>query len=284
MVMRVIAGNSTLGRVWRKLIQGVQKRYYPYLTRRVADHLLFLNMAIEEDPPMALPLDGADEPNRYPIQLYHATATQAGGLAGKRVLEVGCGHGGGASYLTRALGPQSYVGLDLNPAGIEFCRQRHQVPGLRFVRGDAENLPFPAGSFDAVINVESSHSYPHVDRFLSEVARVLRPDGVLLYADVRLRWDRYAQWEAALANAALRVVSWRDIGAEVQRGMERNSAQLAAVMEASAMWWVPDALVPRFMRRVARHRARRPVRESPAYRGLDSGQLSYRMYCLAKAT
>ena len=74
MVMRVIAGNSTLGRVWRKLIQGVQKRYYPYLTRLVADHLLFLNMAIEEDPPMALPLDGADEPNRYPIQLYHATA------------------------------------------------------------------------------------------------------------------------------------------------------------------------------------------------------------------
>jgi SAM-dependent methyltransferase len=229
---------------------------------------------------MGLPLDGADEPNRYPIQLYHLTATQAGGLAGKRVLEVGCGHGGGASYLTRALGPQSYVGLDLNPAGIEFCRQCHQVPGLQFVRGDAEDLPFPAGSFDAVINVESSHGYPHVDRFLSEVARVLRPGGVLLYADV-WQWYGCAQWEAAMANAALRVVSWRDIGGEVQRGIERNWAQIAAVMEASAVFWpVPDALVPRFMRR----RALAPVRESPAYRRLDSGQLSYRMYCLAKAT
>jgi fatty-acid O-methyltransferase len=255
-----------------KLYRGIQKRYYPRLTRRVADDVLFLNWGYEEDPPMGLPLDAADEPNRYPIQLYHATATQAGGLAGKRVLEVGCGHGGGASYLTRALGPQSYVGLDLNPAGIELCRQRHQLPGLQFVRGDAENLPFPAGSFDAVINVESSHRYPHFDRFLSEVARVLRPGGVLLYADVRQGY-RCAQWEAALANAALRVVSWRDIGAEVRRGMERNSAQIAAVM---------DALVPRFMRRVARQKA--PVRESPAYRRLDSGLMFYRMYCLAKAT
>ncbi len=36
----------------------------------------------------------------------------------------------------------------------EFCRQRHQLPGLNFVHGDAENLPFGGESFDAVINVD----------------------------------------------------------------------------------------------------------------------------------
>lgn len=106
---------------------------------------------------------------------------------------------------------------------------------------------------------------------------------MLLYADVR-QWYRYGEWQAALANAALRVVSWRDISAEVQRGMERNSAQIAAVIEASAGWPLPHALAPTSMRRVPRQRARAPVWESPAYRGLDNGHFSYRMYCLAKAT
>ena len=74
---------------------------------------------------MALPLAESDEPNRFHIQLYHRIATQAD-LRGKQVLEVGCGHGGGASYLMRTLRPASYTGLDLNPAGIAFCRKTAQ--------------------------------------------------------------------------------------------------------------------------------------------------------------
>jgi ubiquinone/menaquinone biosynthesis C-methylase UbiE len=45
------------------------------------------------------------------------------------------------------------------------------------VHGDAENLPFPQVSFDAVINVESAHCYGSIERFLAEVHRVLRPGG-----------------------------------------------------------------------------------------------------------
>ncbi|KAA8963875.1 MAG: class I SAM-dependent methyltransferase [Mycobacterium sp.] len=219
---------------------------------------------------MALPLQAADEPNRYPIQLYHRTATQAGALAGKRVLEVGCGHGGGASYLVRALGPASYVGLDLNQAGIEFCRRRHRLPGLEFVPGDAENLPFPPQSFDAVINIESSHCYHHFDRFLGEVARVLRPGGAFLYADVRHRLE-CPQWEAALAGApGLRIVAEREINTEVLRGIELNSARWTAVM---------DSLAPGFLRQVFRQGA--PIKGSAIYRRLASGETSYRMYALA---
>ena len=255
----------------RKLVQEFHRRFYSRLTRRVGDDVLFMNWSYEQDPPMALPLNAADEPNRYPIQLYHATATQAGGLAGMRVLEVGCGRGGGASYLTRALNPESYVGLDLNADGIEFCRRRYHLPGLEFVQGNAEDLPFPSESFDAVINVESSHCYPHFDRFLDAVGRVLRPGGVFLYTDVRRR-SECAQWEAALADApGLRVVSHRDINAEVLRGMELNSAQMEAVMEA---------LVPRFLRHQARKGA--PAKGSVTYQNLERGHVSYRMYCLTK--
>ena len=87
-----------------------QKYVYPVFTRRLGgDEVLFLNWGYEEDPPMALPLAASDEPDRFSIQLYHRTATQAD-LSGKRVLEVGCGHGGGASYLVRTLHPPPTLG------------------------------------------------------------------------------------------------------------------------------------------------------------------------------
>lgn len=263
--------DRTLDLTMRKLVQGFNNRMYPYITRRVDDDVHFLNWGYEEDPPMGIPLEAADEPNRHPIQLYHGTATQAGELAGKRVLEVGCGHGGGASYLTRALRPESYAGLDMNRAGIEFCRRRHQVPGLEFVHGDALDLPFPRESFDAVINIESSHCYPHFDRFLHEVWRVLRQGGVFLYADVRYRLH-CAQWEAALASVpGLRIESWREINDEVARGIELNSARWRAAM---------DSLAPKVFRRLVHKTA--PVPGSGIHRRMQSGQDSYRMYCLSK--
>src|SRR5450631_3819967 len=137
-----------------RIRKAVWRLWYPFLTRRLrGEEVLFLNYAYEEAPPMAIPLAPGDEFNRACIQLYHHVATQME-LRGKNVLEVSCGHGGGASYLTRTLHPKNYTALDLNLAGINFCKQRHYVDGLNFVQGDAENLPFESSSFDAVINVE----------------------------------------------------------------------------------------------------------------------------------
>lgn len=185
------------------------------------DDWLFFNYGYEQDPPMAVPLDASDEPHRFFIQLYHRTATQVD-LRGKRVLEASCGHGGGASYLMRTLQPASYTGLDLNPAGIEFCKKRHDLAGLDFVEGNAEDLPFADQSFDAVLNVEASHLYPHFPRFLAEVARVLAPGGHFLYTDFRRR-RVVDEWEAALADAPLRMLSKAIIDEDVLRGNEKNS-------------------------------------------------------------
>lgn len=210
------------------------------MTRKLKDDdLVFINYGYEEDPPMNLPLSAADEPNRYFINLYHLTANQAD-IKGKRVLEVGCGHGGGASYLTRTFEPASYTALDLNAAGIEYCRKKHDVPGLDFVAGDAEDLPFADQSFDALANIESGCLYPRFPRFLSEVNRVLRPGGHFLYADHRTS-HRIATWEEDLANAPLQMVSQRVISAEVARGIELNMdwARYAA-----------DRTAPRFLRQM----------------------------------
>ena len=249
----------------------VWKRWYPALTRQLsADDVLFFNLGYEEDPPMGLPLVASDEPNRFYIQLYHSTATQAD-LNGAQVLEVSCGHGGGASYLLRTLRPASYTGLDFNPAGIAFCRERHNLPGLDFVQGDAENLPFADQSFDAVINVEASHCYPHFPRFLAEVARVLRPGGHFLYADLRSR-HLIAEWESAIAEAPMRLRCGRVVNAEVLRGIEKNTHHWSL----NVVDRYPSAFLRRFGRALAVGQG------TPVYRDLQRGELSFRIYCCAK--
>ena len=256
----------TIGRVR----QAVWRLWYPFLTRRLRhDNVLFLNYAFEEDPPMAIPLEPGDEPNRACIQLYHHVGTQVA-LAGKNVLEVSCGHGGGASYLTRALRPQSFTALDLNPAGIRFCRERHRVDGLSFIQGDAERLPFEASTFDAVINVEASHCYRDFPRFLAEVARVLRPGGHMLHADFRYA-DRLAEWENALASGPLQTLRQRDINAAVLRGLDRNSPRSLDLVARH---------LPKFLHPLGCDFA--GVKGSRIYNALQSGEISYRSFCLQK--
>lgn len=218
---------------------------------------------------MALPLAESDEPHRFFIQLYHQAAAQVD-LAGKRVLEVSCGHGGGASYLMRTLHPASYTGLDLNPAGIEFCKKRHNLAGLNFVHGNAESLPFPDESFDAVINVEASHLYPHVPRFLAEVARVLAPGGHFLYTDFRRR-NEVAEWEKALADAPMRLLSQATIDAEVLRGNERNAPRKHELISRHG---------PAMPRSFARYAS--DVTDWAFNGALQRGEFTYRVYCFAK--
>ena len=243
----------------------VSKLFYRTQTHLVgADDVVFLNVGYEEDPPMAVPLAESDEPNRFHIQLYHRVAAQAN-LEGKRILEVGCGHGGGAAYLMRTLRPASYTGLDLNRAGIAFCRRAHNLVGVDFVHGNAERLPFPDQSFDAVINIESSGAYPHFPRFLAEVARVLRPGGDFLYADLR-PCESVAEWETALAGAPIRMVSHENINAQVLRGMEINTQRILELIDR----------VPRYLRPISR--AFVGIQGSPFYRAMQRGKYSFRMY------
>lgn len=104
-------------------------------------------------------------------------------VEGKRVLDVGCGRGGTVHVFQTFFKPATIKGLDLSTTAIEFCRRAHKRPGTTFYEGDAENLPFEDGSLDIVTNLESSHSYPNINKFYSEIYRVLSPGGYFLYTD-----------------------------------------------------------------------------------------------------
>lgn len=121
--------------------------------------------------------------NRFQVQLYHRVA---GGvpLAGLKVLEVGSGRGGGASFMMRYHKPGSYTALDLSPSAIAFSKNTYALNGLDFVCGDAASLGFPNNSFDVLINIQSVSHYLPLNRFFHEAFRVLRPGGYLLWADI----------------------------------------------------------------------------------------------------
>jgi SAM-dependent methyltransferase len=123
-------------------------------------------------------------PERLPLQLYRHLV-EGTPLAGKVVVDVSCGCGGGLAHLARACVPAEAIGLDFAPGNVSICRRMlgDAAPNLSFRVGDAEAIPLPAGSADVVLSVEASHCYGDVARFLDEARRVLRPRGHLLWAD-----------------------------------------------------------------------------------------------------
>ena len=180
----LIGLHSLLPRRARSVISRIQYEYLSHMDRN--GNMLFMNYGWADLNPEAekMSLSKDDEPNRYCIQLYHHVASGVD-LKGMDVLEVGCGRGGGASYIKRCLNPRSVVGVDITARAIRFCNRHYDIPGLYFVRGGAESLRFDDNSFDIVINIESSHCYASMEQFLKGVHRVLRPDGRLLIADLR---------------------------------------------------------------------------------------------------
>jgi len=162
------------------------KSWYNLFAKKSSSHdFRFMNYGYAEDG-FSPKLDPNDEKERFPAQLYHHTASQEN-ISGKKVLEIGSGRGGGAAHVFKYLHPKSVIGIDISKDAINLCNSHYKTNGLSFKVGDSESLPFNDSSFDAIINVESSHCYGNIESFLSETCRVLKPKGFFLWADFRTR-------------------------------------------------------------------------------------------------
>jgi ubiquinone/menaquinone biosynthesis C-methylase UbiE len=104
-----------------------------------------------------------------------------GELAGKDVLEIGCGSGVHAKLLAEA--GARVTAIDLTPTAVEMTRTRLALHGLEgtVVEADAEALPFGDASFDFVWSWGVIHHSADTSRVIAELARVLRPRGRLAF-------------------------------------------------------------------------------------------------------
>jgi ubiquinone/menaquinone biosynthesis C-methylase UbiE len=222
------------------LVYWLVGRFYNYLSRRDRDaRITFMNFGFAD--PDSGPDAGAVDPEVRRKALYWMVAggINANGWDWRRkdVLEVGSGRGGGADYLTARLEPGSYQGVDLSARAVKFCQHRHSRPGLKFSQGNAEALEFPDRSFDVVINLESSHCYPRMLKFLKEAGRVLRPQGFLLLADFR-RQEGVASLDGHLRDSGLLEISRRDITGNVLAALRLDSAANLALVQQYVPWWL----------------------------------------------
>jgi demethylmenaquinone methyltransferase / 2-methoxy-6-polyprenyl-1,4-benzoquinol methylase len=100
-----------------------------------------------------------------------------------RILDVATGTGDVAIALTD-LNPEQVVGIDISEKMLEIARRKVVKKGLQqiisFRRNDAERIPFPDGSFDAVTVAFGVRNYEDLRKGLSEMKRVLRPGGTMM--------------------------------------------------------------------------------------------------------
>ncbi len=201
--------------------------------------VLFMNYGFTH-PNMRVSLGPNDEPNRYSAQLYHllGNATE---IENRDIAEIGCGRGGGLSYIVRTFSPATAVGIDIDKRAAKFCNKHYKLKGLSFVQGDAQNLSFlKDNSFDAILNVESSHRYSNMDLFLNEVHRLLRPGGYFLFTDFRWDWEK-PELKQQLADSGLHIVKEEMITNHVVNALEADDALKRALIKKLVPGFVQNA-------------------------------------------
>ncbi|MEU5751153.1 class I SAM-dependent methyltransferase [Streptomyces sp. NPDC047853] len=124
----------------------------------------------------------ADWDSRFPDDgpAYEAAAAQLGLREGDRVLDAGCGTGRALTPLRAAVGPSGLViGADLTPAMLQAAARAGRDRDGRLLLTDVAALPLRSRSLDAVFAAGLVAHLPDPARDLRELARVVRPGGVL---------------------------------------------------------------------------------------------------------
>jgi SAM-dependent methyltransferase len=206
---------------------------------------------VAEEIEKLIPGFGLFDTDTYSEQLYMLTLRELPlpyeDYATKQVLEVGCGMGEGLNFLSRVTGARRMVGLDLSRKAVDRANSSlSRLDALSYMHGDAENLPFEDGEFDVIINVESSHNYPNLGRFIDEVARVLKPGGYFSQVDCfpARRLTEFHRIKAA--NTGLDWLQERDISENVRAAIRRRMARDSFAQRA---WEEKKKRIPSDIRR-----------------------------------
>jgi ubiquinone/menaquinone biosynthesis C-methylase UbiE len=130
------------------------------------------------------------------------------------VLDVGCGTGALLRRLAARLPDAELAGVD--PAPRMLAESRKRLDGVRLERAAAERLPFADASFDLVVSAMSFDHWAEQKLGLAECARVLRPGGSLVLADLFAAWllpprRTPRRVSALLRRAGFREPTWRRV-------------------------------------------------------------------------
>jgi len=169
-----------------------------------------------------------------------------GKVSGLGVLDVGCGDGAYSIHAAQ-LGA-TVTGLDISPAMLAAARRRADATGVsvEWREGRAEALPFPAASYDVVMAVTVLCFVPDAAAAIREMARVLRPGGVIVIGEL----GRYSLWAfTRRVRAWFGDKFWREAHfwtpGELRRLVERSGLKFGALR--GAVYYPPSRIVAKWL-------------------------------------
>lgn len=115
----------------------------------------------------------------------HGVVRAANLLPGDRALDLACGTGGLTRDLAKAVGPEgSVLGIDFSSEMLRVAKAR-PLPNVEYRLGDATRLEgVPSESFDAATIAYGARNIPNLDALFSEIARTVRPGGVVVCLEI----------------------------------------------------------------------------------------------------
>ena len=146
----------------------------------------------------------------------------------------------------------------------------YNEPGLSFVKGDATNIPFEKDSFDIVINIESTGFCDNLPKLFDEVYRVLRKDGIFLFADI-IESNNVETVKHQLRMAGFIIEYKQDITRNVIAALNEDNKRKEELIKEQ---------IPGIMKKTFRQFA--GTKDSERYRSFINGDLKYMSFVLKK--
>jgi SAM-dependent methyltransferase len=150
-------------------------------------------------------------------------------LAGRRVLDVGCGDGALVRLMARD--GARVVGVDNNPAQIAKAAAAPPAGGEAYAMAAGERLPFPSATFDSVVIFNALHHVPPnaQDAALVEAARVLKPGGRAYIAEPLAEGPNFELARLVDDETEVRAAAYGAIRAAIARGTFRDAGETVYV-------------------------------------------------------
>ena len=133
-------------------------------------------VSLERIYPMHMDRDNAND--RDSIEIHEARYRFAANqLRGQHILDIACGCGFGTALMAAQHPQRQFIGVDIDPAAIDYARQHYQRDNITFVNANA--MAF-TGAFDTIVSLETIEHLPSPIQFIARLPTLLNPAGCII--------------------------------------------------------------------------------------------------------